>query len=115
MEEIQKEKIGFYRKLIEGNSDIKLKGASMPYTSVNGHMFSQLSKSGLLGIRLPEAERKEFLKKYNTKLFESYGAVLKEYVTVPDSLLENTDELKKYFELSHQYVMKLKPKPSKKK
>jgi TfoX/Sxy family transcriptional regulator of competence genes len=38
---------------------------------------------------------------------------MKEYVTVPDSLLGNTKELRKYFDLSYQYVQTLKPKPSK--
>jgi hypothetical protein len=43
-----------------------------------------------------------------------YGAVMKEYVTVPDKLLRNTKELQKYFELSHAYTKTLKPKPSQK-
>jgi len=36
--------------------------------------------------------------------------VKKDYVTVPDSLLENTKELKKYLEKSYLYVKALKPK-----
>jgi TfoX/Sxy family transcriptional regulator of competence genes len=40
---------------------------------------------------------------------------MREYVTVPDSLLQDTDELKKYLDLSYEYVQTLKPKPSKKK
>jgi hypothetical protein len=39
-----------------------------------------------LAIRLPEDKRQEFLKKYKTTLFEAYGAVMKEYVTVPDAV-----------------------------
>jgi TfoX/Sxy family transcriptional regulator of competence genes len=87
----------------------------MPYTSHNGHMFTLLSKSGSLGIRLPKEEREAFLQKYKTTLFEQYGAVMKEYVTVPDDLLENTDELKSYLVISFEYVKTLKPKPTKKK
>ena len=41
--------------------------------------------------------------------------MLKEYVEVPDALLEKTRELKKYFDLSYAYVGSLKPKPTKKK
>ena len=67
----------------------------MPYTSFNGNMFSFLDKHGSCGIRLPEKEREDFLKKYKTKLFETHGTVLKEYVTVPDDLLQKTKELKK--------------------
>jgi TfoX/Sxy family transcriptional regulator of competence genes len=40
---------------------------------------------------------------------------MKEYVTVPDKLLENTDELKGYLNISYEYVKTLKQKPSKKK
>jgi hypothetical protein len=36
-------------------------------------------------------------------------------VAVPDSLLEHTKELRKYLEMSYQYVKTLKPKPTKKK
>ena len=78
-------------------------------------MFTCLSKEGPLGIRLPEAARELFLKKYNTTLLVSYGAVLKEYVTVPDELLSNTEELKPYLEQSWAYAKTLKPKPTKKK
>jgi TfoX/Sxy family transcriptional regulator of competence genes len=40
---------------------------------------------------------------------------MKEYVSVPDELLENTEELKQYLDLSYAYVRTLKPKPTKKK
>jgi TfoX/Sxy family transcriptional regulator of competence genes len=44
-----------------------------------------------------------------------YGAVMKEYVTVPDALLKNTKELQKYMALSYEYAKTLKPKASRKK
>ena len=78
-------------------------------------MFSFLDKKGVCGIRLPEKEREDFLKKYKTKLFETQGTILKEYVTVPDDLLKKTKELKKWFEISYAYVKTLKPKATKKK
>jgi hypothetical protein len=49
-----------------------------------------------MGIPLPQDEIEAFLKKYKTTLFKSYGVVKKDYVTVPDGLLKNTKELKKY-------------------
>lgn len=60
---------------------------------------------------------RSFLKKFQTTLFEAYGAVMKEkeYVAVPDTLLANTKELKKYLTLSYEYAKTLKPKPTKKK
>ena len=109
------DKIDLYEKLINSIPGIESKGASMPYTSVNGNMFSFLDKHGSCGIRLPENKREEFLKKYKTKLFETHGTVLKEYITVPDYLLSKTKELKKWFEISYACVKTLKPKATKKK
>jgi TfoX/Sxy family transcriptional regulator of competence genes len=113
--EIPKEKLDLYDKLIETNPDIVRKGVSMPYTSTNGHMFTILSKGGSLGMRLPKDEREAFLEKYNTTLHEAHGRIMKEYVRVPDNLLENTEELKAYLNISYAYVKSLKPKPTKKK
>jgi hypothetical protein len=61
-------------------------------------------------MRLPEKDVAAFLKKYKTTLFESYGVVKQDYVTVPDALLKKTKELKKYLEKSYEYVNTLKPK-----
>ena len=104
----------FYKKLIATNPEVELKGASMPYTSYNGNMFSYLEKDGSLGLRLPTTELENFLKKYKTTLFLSYGIVKKEFVLVPDKLLKNTKELKPYFDISFEYVKTLKAKPTKK-
>lgn len=107
-------KVGLYEKLVATNASVTLKGATHPYTALNGNMSSYLHPSGKMALRLPEEEREKFLAKYATKLFEAYGVVQKEYVTVPDALLENTKELKKYFDLSCEYTASLKAKPSKK-
>jgi len=109
------DKIDLYDQLIDTHPDIERKGKTNPYTSHNGHMFTHLSKTGSLGIRLPKEEREKFLEDYHTTLYESYGAIMKEYVTVPDELLENTEELIKYLDLSYEYIKTLKPKPTKKK
>ena len=112
---IPADKLELYEKLVATNPKMERKGAANPYTSLNGHMFTYLNPAGSLALRLPADEREKFLKKYKATLFEAYGAVMKEYVTVPDSLLKSTKELAKYFALSYQYVGSLKPKPSKKK
>jgi hypothetical protein len=101
-----------YEKLVATNSKVQRKGATVPYTSLNGHMFSYLSKQGKVALRLPVTEREAFLKKYKAKLCEAYGVVQPEYVEVPDSLLASTAELKKFFDCSYQYVASLKPKPT---
>ncbi len=111
---IPADKLELYEKLVKTNPKIERKGAANPYTSLNGHMFSYLNQSGSLALRLPDDEREKFLKKYKTTLFEAYGAVMKEYVTVPDSLLKDTKTLQRYFQLSYEYIKTLKPKPTKK-
>ena len=108
-------KVDLYDKLIATHPEVERKGAANPYTSLNGHMFTLLHDSRSLAIRLLEDKREEFLKKYKTTLFKAYGAIMKEYVAVPDALLKNTKELQKYLELSYEYVKTLKPKPTKKK
>jgi len=108
------EKLALYERLVATNPEIERKGATVPYTSINGNMFSYLHSSGAMALRLPKDEREKFLEKYATKLFEAYGVVQKEYVTVPDDLLANTAELQAYFDISYAYVKSLKPKPTKK-
>ncbi|HLJ26058.1 MAG TPA: hypothetical protein VKY85_05055 [Candidatus Angelobacter sp.] len=109
-------KVALYEKLLAAYPEIERKGADNPYTSLNGNMFSLLlSPEGRMALRLPQDEREQFLKKYKTTLFEAYGAVMKEYVAVPDGLLKKTKELQKYLGLSYEYAKTLKPKPTKKK
>lgn len=114
-QQLYDENLEWYEKLVETNSKIDRKGATMPYTSLNGHMFSYFSKDGFMNLRLPKEECDNFIKKYKTNFCRVYGVIQKEYVVVPDKLLKNTQELKKYFDLSYAYVASLKPKPSKKK
>ncbi len=104
-----------YEKLVATNPGVDRKGATMPYTSLNGHMFSFLTKEGKLALRLPTEERESFLKAYETQLCVQHGRVMKEYVEIPGKLLEKTEDLKKYFDISFEYVSSLKPKPTKRK
>ena len=99
-----------YDRLIRDFPDIERKGRTIPYTSVNGHMFTMLSKEGDIGIRLPKEERESFLEKYNTDLIVSYGAVMKEYVKIPDQVLLDFEKLKDLVRISHAYVSSLNPK-----
>jgi len=104
------EKVALIEALTSTNPKIELKGDAMPYTSVNGHMFSVLTKDGMFALRLAEPDRIAFVAKYKTKPVVMYGATMHEYVDVPDALLAKTGELKKYFDASYTYVSSLKPK-----
>jgi hypothetical protein len=112
---VANEAVALYDKLIATIPGIARKGAANPYTSLNGNMFTVLHQSRTLAIRLPPGKREEFLKKHKTKLFEAYGAVMEEYVTVPDSLLKKTHELQRTLEVSYAYAKTLKAKPTRKK
>jgi hypothetical protein len=109
------ETVELYETLLATNPEIERKGDANPYTAHNGNMFTLLHQSQTLAIRLPAGEREKFLKKYKTTLFEAYGAVMKEYVRVPDSLLGKTAELRPYLDVSYDYAKTLKPKPTTKK
>lgn len=82
----------------------------MPYTSVNGHMFSFLFKEKIIGVRLSKKDREEFITNYNSKLMQQYGRIMKEYVEVPKEIINDTNILSIYLQKSYEYVSKLKPK-----
>jgi len=109
---IPPDKLALYEKLIATLPHIDRKGDVHPYTSVNGHMFSYLDQTGAMGLRLGPEDLDAFLKKYKTKLFETYGIIKKDWAAVPDALLRKTAELKKYMDASYKYTSSLKPKPS---
>jgi hypothetical protein len=113
--DISEKRLEQYEEVIAHLKGIERKGASMPYTSLNGHMFSFLAKDGFLALRLPEEEREAFIKKHKTTLCEQHGIVLEEYVVVPEKLWKKTDELQGYFTISCSYIKTLKPKPTTKK
>jgi hypothetical protein len=108
----REEKIELYNKLVATYPDAVRKGDTMPYTSLNGHMYSYFTKDNFMALKLPEKERAAFLEQYKTTLVQQYGIIQKEYVTVPGSLLSNTGELQPWFALSYQYTSTLKPKPT---
>jgi len=99
-----------YEKLVSEFPTVERKGKTMPYTSVNGHMFSFLDKEGRLSLRLPEDIRSELIEKYNTELSVQHGRIMKEYVLVPNELIENFKDLMGYFKSGYDYTSSLKPK-----
>ena len=101
-----------YVEVVARVGEASLKGAKIPYTSMNGNMYSYLGENGV-ALRLPSDVREEFLARYQTTLYHAYGIVQKEYVTVPPGLLAKTDELAPYFRVSFDYAKTLKPKPTK--
>ena len=99
-----------FLQLLATHPNIEAKGQTRPYTSHNGHKFSVFSSEGRFGIRLAQAERTAFLDKYDTTLLESDGKTMREYVAIPDELMEDTEELKHYLHRGFIYVKSMRPK-----
>jgi len=107
---MEKEKIELYDKLVAMCPRFERKGKNNPYTSANGHMFSQLNKEGELGIRFSEEVQEKYIKKFGTGFFKSYGAIMKGYVLIPENSWNNLKELAGYLNESYDHVMTLDPK-----
>jgi hypothetical protein len=104
--------LGLYEALIATHPDIERKGKSSPYTAVNGNMFTILSADGTVGMRLAGADRDAFTAAYRTGLHQAHGAVMREYVAIPDDLLARTAELAPWLARSYDYAKSLTPKPT---
>lgn len=104
------EKLKIYDALVAKCPRFERKGKTGPYTSANGHMFSFLNKAGELGMRFSKEVQQQYLEQFETKLFKSHGAVMRGYVTIPDAMLQDLDQLAVYLNESYDYVMSLPPK-----
>ncbi len=107
------DRVRLYERLVATQPDVERKGATMPYTSVRGNMFSYLDASGTLALRLPPPDREAFIARYGAALQVAYGIVQREYVAVPAALLDDTAELAPWFATSLAFARGLKPKPTK--
>ncbi len=104
-----------YTAVVEDSAgDTIVKGAKNPYTSRNGHMFSFLDADGTMALRLSEEMYDEFLETYDSGPVHSYGAVMRGYVSVPDSMWSDPGELIEWFDKSYEWIGTLEPKPTKK-
>jgi hypothetical protein len=109
------ERLALYERLLASVEGVDRKSNfGSAYTALNGNMYTMISKHGVVGIRLPEPERSEFLARHHTELFRGDPAwpPAKEFVAVPDALLADTEALRPVLERSLEYVRTLKPKPA---
>jgi hypothetical protein len=105
-------RLAHYEALVATIPGLERKGATMPYTSRNGHMFSFITKEGALALRLPKDAREAFMATHGTGPVVQHGAVMKDYVEVPAALLARTAALAPYFLASYEHVGALEPKPT---
>ena len=110
-DQVPEDKLELYRRLIATHPEIELKGGKkLPYTSVNGHMFSSLTKDGRVGLRLSAEDREAFMAEYGAVPFRNYGANIREHVEIPDQMLEDPQSAAPYLAASYAYTKTLKPK-----
>lgn len=101
-----------YYALIAKAPGVEVKGAKNKYTSVNGNMFSFLTQEGKIAFRLSDDDRDAFLKKHPDSVCIQYNTVMKHYVEVPDSIVNNKAQLKRLFAKCCKHSFALKPKPT---
>ncbi len=99
-----------YRSLVVRFFDDKVKGKANPYTSMNGNMYSFLDKTGVVCLRIPKDRRAAFMEQFGTGPVEQYGAIMKEYVALPGSLLADPEALKDVFSDCLAYARSLPKK-----
>lgn len=84
-----------------------------PCAFIGGNMFMGLYQESLF-LRLSEEDREEFLELKQASQFEPMpGRIMKEYVTVPPPMLEDSEQMKKWSSKSLNYVSSLPPKVKK--
>ena len=104
------EKRAVYKEAVSRCDGFELRGKTVPYTAVHGHMFSQLNQDGELGIRFPEEVLDERIAELGTGPFTSYGAVMNGYARMPDDLWDDPDALTRWLTESFEYASTLAPK-----
>lgn len=104
------ERLKQYDAIIDQCPQFDRKGKTMPYTSSNGHMFSQLNKDGELGIRFSKEVQEAYFDSLNTSYYISYGAKMKGYVLIPDALWKTPETIAKMLIESFEYVESLPAK-----
>ena len=104
------EKLAKYDELVAMCPRFERKGKTSPYTSANGHMFSQLNKDGELGIRFSKPVQQEYMQQLGTTTFKSYGATMRGYILIPEEMWDDLATLARYLNEAYDYVMSLDPK-----
>jgi hypothetical protein len=99
-----------YEAAVAATKGVELKGAAMPYTSLNGNMYSFLDKVGVVAVRLGEAERVALTKLGGEPYVHESGAAMKEYVSLPLKVLADAGRASMWLGKSLAYAKTLKPK-----
>lgn len=98
-----------YEAAIAASGRFERKGKANPYTSANGHMFSQINKDDQLGIRLPKPRQADLLAEYGAGPFKSYGATMRDYVCLTDDMLATDGLITSLLDEGFEFVSAMPP------
>jgi len=99
-----------YEELINNHPEVKRKGKRLPYTSMNGNMFSVISKEGHIGLRFSEESVERYIDLYGFTKYVKNDKVMEDYVTISDEFLDN-ELLVDLFNECVEYAKSLQAKP----
>ncbi|MBT8219943.1 MAG: TfoX/Sxy family protein [Bacteroidia bacterium] len=109
------EMLELYESLVAEIPDLQRKGKANPYTSLNGNMFTFLDKQGKLSLRLPKDVQQDLLENHGGQPSIQYGSVMRDYVLLPQKIIDDRNCLSELIKQSYEYAKRLKPKPTKRK
>ncbi len=106
----REEQIAKYDAIVAEAKGCERLGKTMPYTSSNGYMYSQVNKAGEIGIRLSKERQKELNESHELGPFKSYGATMKDYVMLSDEIISDEAFACSLLEEGLAFVNSLPPK-----
>ncbi|MCH9659800.1 MAG: hypothetical protein K0U54_02695 [Bacteroidetes bacterium] len=110
------EALKIYDEIIATIPEIDRLGKSMPYTGTNTYMYSLVNKSGEVGVRLSKEDQASFTQRFpDHGVYKSHGAVMKDYVHLPEKLLSQHEEIADYLRKGLAHANSLPPQKRKKK
>ena len=86
-----------------------------PVYFVKGNMFAGVHQDSIMLRLKPEYQEKLFAEHDEAAPFEPMGRRMKEYVLLPASVYDNSEEMQKWLNISYDYVFSLPVKEKKKK
>lgn len=106
----REEKVKIYDAIIEAHPESTRKGKNNPYTSMNGHMYSMVTKEGQVAIRMSKDVRAKYMEEVNPKEVVTYNTMMKEYIEISEELLQDQQAVLSLLDQSIEFIKTLKPK-----
>lgn len=85
-----------------------------PVYFVNDNMFAGVHQASIMLRLKPKDQERLFAEHDEAAPFEPMGKRMKEYVVLPPSVYDNSEEMRKWLNISYDYVFSLPPKERKK-